>query len=135
MASKNGIKKAVTAPRMGTSTTDVEKGFNTKSMTIASQYPAPDAPAADWLCADHPEPEIFHPVDEIGLAMAQGVCGPCPMREACLDLGLVRGEWGVWGGVLLEGGKVLDRPREVRGSSVKSLQAAEKAGRLVTAAA
>lgn len=43
---------------------------------------------------------------------AKALCGPCPIREACLDGALRRGEpWGVWGGQLLLRGVVVPRKR------------------------
>lgn len=43
---------------------------------------------------------------------AKSLCGPCPVREACLAGALQRGEpWGVWGGQLLLQGVVVPRKR------------------------
>ncbi|WP_420330080.1 WhiB family transcriptional regulator [Ornithinimicrobium murale] len=38
------------------------------------------------------------------MARAQSVCAGCPLIETCLRTGIKRGEYGVWGGVLLEAG-------------------------------
>ena len=43
---------------------------------------------------------------------AKSLCGPCPIREACLAGALQRAEpWGVWGGQLLIQGVVVARKR------------------------
>jgi WhiB family redox-sensing transcriptional regulator len=79
--------------------------FDTKGVTIAFTAPTPHDPTLSWACADHPDPELFHPTDDESLAAAQAFCADCPVRELCLDLGRARDEFGVWGGVLLENGK------------------------------
>lgn len=49
------------------------------------------------------DPEIFFPVsEETGAAPALAVCATCPVREACLEWALERGEEGVWGGTVTE---------------------------------
>jgi WhiB family redox-sensing transcriptional regulator len=48
------------------------------------------------------------------IARAKAVCAECPVREACFEGALARGEpYGVWGGRLFFKGKVLafKRPR------------------------
>ncbi len=46
------------------------------------------------------------------LETAKALCGHCPLRDACLDGALGRGEpWGVWGGQLFDGGRVVPRKR------------------------
>ena len=82
-----------------------EDRFDTKGVTIAFTAPTPLAPGLAWACADHPDPDLFHPTDEATLAAAKAFCAGCPVRELCLDLGRRRDEYGVWGGVLLESGK------------------------------
>jgi hypothetical protein len=82
-----------------------EDRFETKGVTIAFTAPTPHDPKLVWACADHPDPDLFHPTDEADLAAAQAICARCPVRELCLSLGLQRDEYGVWGGVLLESGK------------------------------
>lgn len=43
---------------------------------------------------------------------AKSLCGPCPIREACLAGAIQRSEpWGVWGGQLLVQGVVVPRKR------------------------
>lgn len=46
------------------------------------------------------------------LEEAKALCGGCPFRAECLDGALSRGEpWGVWGGEILERGRVIPRKR------------------------
>ncbi|OIJ25771.1 hypothetical protein UG56_016240 [Nocardioides luteus] len=75
-------------------------------MTLKHPTPQTD----EWACVGE-DPELFHPDDLAQLAEAQEVCADCPMRQTCLDLGVARREWGVWGGVLLESGRPRDTPR------------------------
>jgi len=97
----------------------LENILNTKGVTVAYEHPTPRDPDVGWGCADHATPEIFDPDDDDMLAEALSVCGGCAARLLCLDLGLRRAEWGVWGGVLLEDGKPIEkvkrrgRPRKV----------------------
>lgn len=83
--------------------------FVTKGLRVGFEHPSPRRD--DWACADHPDPAVFDPADDDALGAAVAVCDTCPARDACLALGLARDEWGVWGGVLLEGGKPLAAPR------------------------
>lgn len=114
MASKNGIKKAITR-RVDTSVSptseDLDKGFKTKALTVAHAHPTPRQPDLGWGCAGHEDPETFQPTSTEALAEAQVECAKCPATALCLSLGAARGEWGVWGGVLLENGKPVDRVR------------------------
>jgi len=34
------------------------------------------------------------------------LCMNCPVQRSCLAIGVTRQEWGVWGGVFLENGKI-----------------------------
>jgi WhiB family redox-sensing transcriptional regulator len=46
------------------------------------------------------------------IARAKAFCRACPVRSECLEGALARREpWGVWGGELLAGGKVLAQKR------------------------
>ena len=45
------------------------------------------------------EEEQFRPAVE-------AVCASCPVMRQCFAVGVSQKEWGVWGGVYLEGGKV-----------------------------
>lgn len=34
------------------------------------------------------------------------ICKECPVKRICFAIGVSNKEWGVWGGIYLEGGKV-----------------------------
>ncbi len=109
MEMKNGWAHTATAPSVeGSRAVD---HLNTKGVTVAFRHPTPRQPTLRWSCEGYDDPEVFDPADERALAEAQAVCGNCAVRALCLDLGLGRDEWGVWGGVLLENGKPVDRVR------------------------
>lgn len=58
------------------------------------------------------DPELFFAESPAEVEQAKALCGDCPIREACLDAALERGEpWGVWGGQLLVQGRVVPRKR------------------------
>lgn len=67
------------------------------------------------------DPELFFAERPVDVELAKAVCGPCPLKTACLDAALERREpWGVWGGQLVLQGTVVarkrgpGRPRKVR---------------------
>ncbi len=107
MESRNGRRVARTTSERGP--LGLADAFLTKGLRIGFERPTPMRD--DWACAAHPDPTVFDPVDDDAHAEALTWCATCPAREACLELGLARGEWGVWGGVLLEAGAPLERPR------------------------
>lgn len=55
---------------------------------------------------------LFFEAYEADPALAADVdsvyCNQCPIQRECLSVGVGRGEWGVWGGVYLEAGKISD---------------------------
>lgn len=117
MASRNPITTTRTLqvqsnPSKNTTPEGVDREFATQGITAAMKHPTPRDEHIEWRCAGHPEPEVFQPTDPDTLAEAKAVCSGCPARLVCLNLGLDRKEWGVWGGVLLEGGKRLAEPRK-----------------------
>lgn len=101
--------RAITAPRQAADAAD--SILNTKGVTVAYDHPTPLAATIPWRCAGHENPEIFDPVDDAALDEARGFCLGCDARGLCLLLGTRRAEWGVWGGVLLEGGKPVENVR------------------------
>ncbi len=57
---------------------------------------------------------LFFSDDVIDIARAKAICAKCRLTESCLDAALERAEpWGVWGGQLLENGRIVvdKRPR------------------------
>ncbi|MCL6550182.1 MAG: WhiB family transcriptional regulator [Acidothermus cellulolyticus] len=57
-------------------------------------------------------PDIFFAEDPEDIDVAKALCRRCPRRVACLDDALQRREpWGVWGGELFCGGRVVSQKR------------------------
>ena len=55
---------------------------------------------------------LFFSDNVIDIARAKAMCGLCPLRADCLAGALEREEpWGVWGGELLSGGRVIANKR------------------------
>lgn len=57
---------------------------------------------------------LFFSDDVIDIARAKAICSKCALTTSCLAGALERGEpWGVWGGELVENGRVVvhKRPR------------------------
>ncbi len=55
---------------------------------------------------------LFFSDNIIDIARAKAMCGLCPLRESCLEGALEREEpWGVWGGELLSGGRIIANKR------------------------
>lgn len=57
---------------------------------------------------------LFFSEEYVDVCRAKAICAKCTSREACLNDALQRQEpWGVWGGELLENGRVvaIKRPR------------------------
>jgi WhiB family redox-sensing transcriptional regulator len=70
------------------------------------------------------DPELFFSETPQDLLRAQGLCGSCPIRSACLAGALQRAEpWGVWGGELFLKGEIIAGKRG-RGRPRKSEVAA-----------
>ena len=60
------------------------------------------------------DPDLWFAESPADVETAKALCASCPLRGACLDGALERGEpWGVWGGQLLVDGGVVaaKRPR------------------------
>lgn len=38
--------------------------------------------------------------------IVDSICGSCPVRKTCFAVGVSSKEWGVWGGIYLEGGDI-----------------------------
>lgn len=56
---------------------------------------------AEGAACRETDPELFFPEqgDKYAAADVRGVCGDCPVREACLEWALDHGvEYGIWGG-------------------------------------
>jgi WhiB family redox-sensing transcriptional regulator len=76
------------------------------------------APAAWWAkarCNDGAATltSLFFSEDLIDIARAKAICSKCPVREPCLAEALERQEpCGVWGGQLLQNGRILAQKRK-----------------------
>ena len=60
------------------------------------------------------DPDLFFAEAPTDVEAAKALCLDCPVREACLAGALKRREpWGVWGGELIENGRIVvnKRPR------------------------
>jgi WhiB family redox-sensing transcriptional regulator len=106
-------------------------------MSILTMSPTPatvtQSPAWDDVstpCRSH-DPELWFAERPDDVALAQALCGECPLRTACLAGALERREpWGVWGGELFERGSVVARkrrPGRPRKDDHLAKQAAEEA--------
>lgn len=72
---------------------------------------APERTDASTPCRSY-DPELWFAERPAEAALAQALCGDCPIRAACLAGALERREpWGVWGGELFERGSVVARKR------------------------
>lgn len=87
-------------------------------------YLEPDAAAeSDWrhkaACRDIHDPDIFFPVGNTGPALdqidaAKRICGPCVVRQECLEWALTtRQDSGVWGGLSEDERKAIRRGQPV----------------------
>jgi WhiB family redox-sensing transcriptional regulator len=57
-------------------------------------------------------PDLFFAESPQDVTRAKELCRQCPVRAACLDGALDRGEpWGVWGGELLLRGAIIPTKR------------------------
>ena len=55
---------------------------------------------------------LFFSDNIVDIARAKAMCGLCPLQAACLTGALEREEpWGVWGGELLSGGRIIANKR------------------------
>lgn len=39
-------------------------------------------------------------------SIVDSLCGTCPVAKTCFAVGISGKEWGVWGGIYLEGGEI-----------------------------
>lgn len=70
------------------------------------------------------QPDLFFAELPQDVEQAKALCRECPLQELCLQAGLeAREPWGVWGGELLERGRIVARKRG-RGRPRKSPAAA-----------
>lgn len=58
--------------------------------------------------------ELFYAEGGAAIARAKGICGNCEVRDRCLDWGIKREEFGVWGGMTARERAAIRRQRGVR---------------------
>lgn len=79
---------------------------------LDDEQPRAKAPVA--RCADGHGTMVglFFSDNIIDIARAKAMCGLCPLQASCLAGALEREEpWGVWGGELLSGGRIIANKR------------------------
>ena len=55
---------------------------------------------------------LFFSEEPLDIARAKAICAKCALREQCLSDAIDREEpWGVWGGELLSGGRIVANKR------------------------
>jgi WhiB family transcriptional regulator, redox-sensing transcriptional regulator len=102
-------------------------------LTTEDQLPTDSCP--DDLPCWTADPDLWFAESPADVETAKALCGPCPLRDACLAGALEREEpWGVWGGQLLVSGTVVPRKRP-RGRPSKSDLARDAADALALQAA
>ena len=70
------------------------------------------APAARCADGNGTMTGLFFSDNVIDIARAKAMCGLCPLRVSCLAEAIDRLEpWGVWGGELLSGGRIVANKR------------------------
>ena len=58
------------------------------------------------------DPELWFAEQTTQIARAQQLCGQCPLIQECLDGAISREEpWGVWGGQVFVGGRIVQNKR------------------------
>ncbi len=70
------------------------------------------APAARCADGNGTMTGLFFSDNVIDIARAKAMCGLCPLQVSCLSEAMERQEpWGVWGGELLSGGRIVANKR------------------------
>ena len=89
------------------------------SLTLAGRDDDPVLIELDPISSGSPDlpcrvydPDLWFAESPAELELAKSFCADCPARAACLAGALSRREpWGVWGGQILERGRILSRKR------------------------
>lgn len=60
------------------------------------------------LCRDYDTNMFFdtYEEDEVLRPAIDSLCSRCPMAKQCFAVGVSQKEWGVWGGIYIENGKI-----------------------------
>jgi hypothetical protein len=79
---------------------------------LASSAPVQRTPVARCADGHGTLSALFFSDNVTDIARAKAMCGLCPLQAECLDGALERQEpWGVWGGELLSGGRIIANKR------------------------
>ena len=90
------------------------------AVALARRHPMSDSPIATRVasprCADGNGTltHLFFSDIPLDIARAKAICGKCALAATCRDGAIERAEpWGVWGGELIENGRIVvnKRPR------------------------
>ena len=80
--------------------------------TVAASSDAGHARHGHELPCGTLDPNLWYAVAPAEVELAKLLCRSCPIRRACLEGALRRREpWGVWGGEIVEDGRVIPRKR------------------------
>ena len=60
------------------------------------------------------DPELFYAESGSAIMRAKAMCSTCSVREACLEWGIKREEFGVWGGTTARERAAIRRERGLR---------------------
>lgn len=62
----------------------------------------------DALCLDYDTNIFFEKYedDELLRPAVDNLCYSCPVNKECFAVGITGKEWGIWGGVYLQGGEI-----------------------------
>ncbi|TCK26425.1 WhiB family redox-sensing transcriptional regulator [Pseudonocardia endophytica] len=90
-----------------------EGGGGTVAGALAGLLTATPTAGQDLPCLrGDVDADLWFAESPSALEEAKSLCVQCPIRAECLDGALSRGEpWGVWGGEILERGRVIPRKR------------------------
>lgn len=73
----------------------------------------------DGLCRDYDTNMFFDKYEEdetLRLAI-DNLCSTCPVAKQCFAVGVSQKEWGVWGGIYIENGKISREFNKHRGKT------------------
>ncbi len=82
--------------------------MNTVQLSPINEFSISTVPVARCADGNGTLTPLFFSDHVLDIARAKAICGRCALRAGCLDEALEREEpWGVWGGELLSGGRIV----------------------------